>query len=107
MLAGGLAQHRKLLAHLLDDHAVHLALGRGFLLSQDASQCGLQVGEPVAVLQVGRGADHGMHQGEVLHAQLWGEQASSGTQGGAVCHCHQTGTDRPLPPSGGHMDVTA
>lgn len=81
MLAGGLAQHRELLAHLLDNHAVHLALGRGFLLRQDASQCGLQVGEPVAVLQVGRGADHGMHQGEVLHAQLWGEQASSGVPG--------------------------
>lgn len=81
MLAGGLAQHRELLAHLLDNHAVHLALGRGFLLRQDASQCGLQVGKPVAVLQVGRGADHGMHQGEVLHAQLWGEQASSGVPG--------------------------
>ena len=82
MLAGSLAQHRELLAHLLDDHAVHLALGRGLLLSQDASQRGLQVGEPVAVLQVGRGADHGMHQGEVLHAQLWGEQASSAIPGG-------------------------
>lgn len=70
VLAGGLAQHWELPAHLLDYHAVHLALGRGFLLGQDAPQCGLQVSEPVAVLQVGRGADHGVHQGEVLHAQL-------------------------------------
>lgn len=79
MLAGGLAQLRELLAHLSDNHAVHLALGRGVLLAQDAPQRGLQVREPVAVLQVGRGADHSMHQREVLHAQLWKEQASSGT----------------------------
>lgn len=76
-LAGSLAQHREPRAHLSDDHAVHLALGRGVLLGQDAPQCGLQVREPVTVLQVGRGADHGMHQGEVLHAQLREEHASS------------------------------
>lgn len=62
VLAGGLAQLRELLAHLSDNHAVHLALGRGVLLGQDAPQRGLQVREPVAVLQVGRGADHSVHQ---------------------------------------------
>lgn len=91
-LAGVLAQLRELLAHLPDNHAVHLALGRGFLFGQDAPQGGLQVGEPVAVLQVRRGADHRVHQGQVLHAQLQEEWLSSGTQGR---HCHRpwTGTD--------------
>lgn len=35
----------------------------------------------MAVLQVGCGADHSMHQGEVLHAQLWEEQAGSAPPG--------------------------
>lgn len=91
VLARGLPQHWEFLAHFSDNHAVHLALGGGFLLSQDAPQCSLQVRQPMSVLQIGRGADHSMHQGEVFHAQLWEEQASSGTSR-RYCDHHQKGT---------------
>lgn len=69
-LAGTGRDFWELLINLQDDQFVHLALLTLLLLPQDALQDALQVGEAVLVLQIGRGADDGVHQREILHPQL-------------------------------------
>lgn len=74
----------ELLINLQDDQFVHLALLVLLLLPQDTLQDALQVRKAVLVLQIGCGADDGVHQRQILHSQLpsgRGDKTQSTRQG--------------------------
>lgn len=67
----------ELFVDLLHNELIHLLccsipliLSGVFLLPENPLQSPLQVGQPVLVLQVVRGAYNGVHEGEILHPQL-------------------------------------